>query len=267
MDCAMASLKHRLVSRAFDILDARRPKPSPETASEWAEKALGARTRAFWSARLEHARHVADLKRACLDVLKGDLSREEAIARLRSLAIRRELYDWTKESRVKLIVDMAVETSVNKARWEAMNADKTALKIAPALRFVRWYPRKEPRDWETRWFEAAQAVNWEGVYQNDGGKTKIALFRSPIWRELSAFDRPYPPFDYNSGMGTERVFAYELEQLGWHPRWIRKIKPTEGTKIDISGLGPAEREYLKEQLAGIGKIRGNTLVILPTEKA
>ena len=257
----MASLKHRLVSRAFDILDARHAKPSAETAAEWADKALGVRTRAFWSARLEHARHVADLKKACLDVLDGTQTREEAVARLRRIAWRRGLDDWTKESRVKLIVDMAVETSVNKARWEAMNADKTALKIAPALRFVRWYQRKEPRDWDTRWVEAAEEVDWQGVYTNDGGATKIALFRSPIWRALSAFDRPYPPFDYNSGMGTERVFAYELERLGWHPRWIRKIKQTEGTKIDISALGPAERDFLKDQLAGIGRIRGNTLVI------
>ena len=257
----MAKVSNSLARRAMEILAARRPTPTAGSAEEWAKKALQARTRAFWSAKLEHARHVSDLKEACMDVLRGSKTREEAIRDMRILAAQRGLGAQASQSRVKLIVDMAVETSVNKARWEAMNADKTALKVAPALRFVRWYPRKEPRDWETRWREAAEAVDWKGVYPNDGGKTKIALFRSPIWRELSAFDRPYPPFDYNSGMGYERVFAYELERMGWRPRWIRKISPGQSTKIDISTLGEEEREFLRKQIGAIGKIKGKYLVI------
>lgn len=257
----MAVSPTSLAGRAAEILDARLDTPTNDSAAQWADKALAVRTRSFWSARLHHARHVASLKKACIRVIEGKQTRAQAIAQMRFAAKARGLEAWSKEGRVRLIIDMAVESSINRAEWERMMADKAGLKVAPALRFVRWHWRKEPRDWEVRWREAADAVDWEGVYDGDGGETKIALFRSPIWRALSAFDRPYPPFDFNSGMGYERVFAHEMDRLGWNPRRLKTIKAGEETKIDISNLPETERKWLKKQLGRLGRIRGNTLYI------
>lgn len=42
----------------------------------------------------------------------------------------------------------------------------------------------------------------------------IALLTSPIWRKLSRFDLPYPPYDYNSGMGVDPVDYEEAQRHG-----------------------------------------------------
>lgn len=41
----------------------------------------------------------------------------------------------------------------------------------------------------------------------------IARKDDPIWTAISAFGRPYPPFDYNSGMITREIFRGEAERL------------------------------------------------------
>ena len=41
----------------------------------------------------------------------------------------------------------------------------------------------------------------------------VALKTSPIWTALSRFGRPWPPFDYGSGMGLEDVDRTEAEDL------------------------------------------------------
>lgn len=42
----------------------------------------------------------------------------------------------------------------------------------------------------------------------------IALRNDPIWRGISRFGSPVPPFDFNSGMGLEEVNRFEAEALG-----------------------------------------------------
>ncbi|WP_417006553.1 hypothetical protein [Akkermansia sp.] len=81
----------------------------------------------------------------------------------------------------------------------------------PAQRLVRIRYSRQPRDWDARWREAAAAVNYEGV-ATDG--SYIALLTSPIWRKLSRFDLPYPPFDFNSGMGVDPVDYEEAQRHG-----------------------------------------------------
>jgi hypothetical protein len=65
--------------------------------------------------------------------------------------------------------------------------------------------REEPCNWKERWQQA-------------GGKLcagrMIARKDDPIWFSISRFDRPYPPFDCNSGMGVREIRRKEAEQLG-----------------------------------------------------
>ncbi len=82
--------------------------------------------------------------------------------------------------------------------------------IQPAQRMVRMGYRENPRDWKTRWFEAWEKVGGEGACKEE----MVALTSSPIWQELSVFGLPYPPFDYNSGMGVLPVDRDEAEAMG-----------------------------------------------------
>lgn len=301
----MPPSKNSILGRAAAILAARKATQTAESAAEWAAKAIEARRRAFWSAKLYHAQHVSDLKEACLGVLRADKvkirdlhsarwtpeelevevdpatmkvspgsgvkrgdvemewTRGLVVTEMRARAMERGIAAQDKSGRIKLIVDMAVGMSVGRAKWEEDAADKAGLEIAPARQLVRMEPRKEPRDWDTRWKDAAEAVKWNGVYDKDGGETKIAMFHSPIWVAISAFGEPFPPFDYNSGMGVRDVFAYELDNLGWNPAQPQPQKEKRDVKIDVSDISATEREWLERELCGrgLGKVEDGKLII------
>ena len=42
----------------------------------------------------------------------------------------------------------------------------------------------------------------------------IALINDPIWEAISRFGLPYPPFDFNSGMGVAGVSRSDAIKLG-----------------------------------------------------
>lgn len=106
-------------------------------------------------------------------------------------------------------VDLTLKTTrmVNESLKQLEEAaDPLQKELNPAWELVRDEFRKEPRDWETRWIEAANAVMWEGVCKDT--TRMIAMKDSPIWNELgTGFDdslgNSYPPFCWGSGMGWE----------------------------------------------------------------
>ena len=88
--------------------------------------------------------------------------------------------------------------------------DSDALYMYPAQEFLRVEPRRVPRtDWQTRWRAAGGKIY--------GGRM-VALKSSPVWQNLSRFDRPYPPYDFGSGMGVEDVDRDEAIELGLLPK-------------------------------------------------
>lgn len=46
------------------------------------------------------------------------------------------------------------------------------------------------------------------------GRRMVALKNSPVWMAISRFGRPYPPFDFGSGMGLIDIERDEAEALG-----------------------------------------------------
>lgn len=56
----------------------------------------------------------------------------------------------------------------------------------------------------------------------------VALNESPIWTALSRFDLPYPPYDYNSGMGRRPVSWNDAQRLGL-------VKPEDAAAIAAQG--------------------------------
>lgn len=254
----------------------RQATASPMSAKEWADVPAEIRDGAFWSAKLEHAQHVAELKRTALQALRGarvrvgalrrgrELTGDEAdetvliskgqiISEMRAAALERGLEptgprpmeDIASAQRIGLIVDMAEKMTYGKARFESGN-DPAVLDAFPAQELVRVEPREKPRDWETRWQEAGDAVGWEGA--NANGRM-VALKSSPIWVELSEFGLPYPPFDYGSGMGVrdvERSAAVELGLMADDDETLAADAPDE-TRGSLKGLDETEREWLLEQ--------------------
>jgi hypothetical protein len=88
-----------------------------------------------------------------------------------------------------------------------MRANTYGARLAfPAQELVRVEEREKPRDWHGKWVDKGGTLY--------PGNRMIALKDDPIWMKISAFGVPYPPFDYNSGMGVDDISYDEAVELG-----------------------------------------------------
>jgi hypothetical protein len=114
------------------------------------------------------------------------------------------LHDLSSDARLDLIIDTNVQIRCGYRQFIPAN-DPDIIDAFPCLEFYRLESREEPYNWQSRWISA-------------GGKLfdgrMIARKDDPVWRAISAFGNPYPPFDYNSGMWTRDIDRSEAEKLG-----------------------------------------------------
>ena len=114
------------------------------------------------------------------------------------------IQDLRSDVRLNLILRMQVQGCYGFAHWR-QGQTRDLLDKYPAQELYRAYPRKEPRDWPTRWQEAGGRF-YEG--------RMIAPKNDIVWVLISAFGTPYPPFDFNSGMDVMDVRREEAVELG-----------------------------------------------------
>lgn len=225
-------------------IDRRKIDTRAMSTAEWDMVDAQLRERAFFMAGVNNARILQDFKDAAHDIAAGRLTLNEARKQLRA-ALREAGYSPTEQERggihdlsSRRRMEVTLETNVALARgWqqrEQMKQDKSQ----PALRLYRAQEAKQPRDWERRWLEAAEAVGWEGVAR----KGMVALIESPIWVELSRFGQPYPPFDFGSKMRVRAVPYEDCKQLGLLPP---EYEPTEA-EPEAQEEQPAETEPPEE---------------------
>ncbi|MHB9008159.1 MAG: hypothetical protein ACYDC1_14630, partial [Limisphaerales bacterium] len=117
--------------------------------------------------------------------------------------------------RLELIYDFQTTDAMEFGRWK-MGQDPEVLGAFPAQEFLRIEARRVRReDWPARWVLAAQRSGDQAALavQRSTGRM-VALKGSGIWRALSIFGRPWPPFDWGSGMGLEEINRERAEALG-----------------------------------------------------
>ena len=188
-------------------------------SAEWADMPLALRERAFFSAGVEQARTLSAMREKVVQGLDqsrpGGIGMNKArfVADMRNLLSAApgdsgSLTDITSVRRLSLIWDFQNADAHAFASHQA-DMDPDRLDAFPAYRLIRVESRRVPRDWYARWGEAGAQVGWEGASKTE----LVALKTSPIWTALSRFGRPWPPFDYGSGMGLEDVDRTEAEDL------------------------------------------------------
>lgn len=149
--------------------------------------------------------------------------------------------DLSSDKRVDLVVKTNVQLAHGAGRFIQENADPDVVDLFPALEFVRFEDRKEPRDWEHRWRIAARVagdVDAARILELEG--RMVALKSSGIWQQLGdgaggyddTLGNPYPPFAFGSGMWTEDVARDEAEELGL----LDKGEKAEPAMFDLSSL-------------------------------
>ncbi|MEK9754477.1 MAG: hypothetical protein VW338_14885 [Rhodospirillaceae bacterium] len=217
------------LTEAVRKLNAKTPVGSVLRSREWAEVPLALRERAQFSAGVTSARLLQSIQDRMaglialqreqlengktatfgrsdfIDAIRG-IAREEGLSDFLDPAKVGTIQDITSVSRLGLIFDMQQSQAHGFAKWKA-DQQSGALLLWPAWEFKRIQTRRVPRqDWPERWQHA-------GGEFFDGGRM-IALKTDPVWRRLSRFETPWPPFDYNSGMGLDEVDRDEAVELG-----------------------------------------------------
>lgn len=199
-------------STAVKKLRSQRVLPSNLTSAELSRIRVSIRRRAFFAARVENAKLLDRMKRIVTGVVDRGEPGANAIGKLRQ-AVEASGYravpgtegtirDLTSSHRLKLIAETNAGMARGYGEW-AKKQDIDKLRRYPCQQLVRKLPRVEPRDWPARWRTMGGAM-----VQGD----MIAGVNNPIWARISRFGLPYPPFDFNSGMGLRMIPAKEAEK-------------------------------------------------------
>lgn len=196
-------------------------------SSEWSKIQAGLRDRAFFSAKVTEAKFLYAARQGVSKIAASNLSPSEVRRDLRSVLSSvgyapeegREgsLQDLTSKRRLDLII----KTNVDQAKGYVSHLRATsggAYLAFPAYELIRVEERNLKRDWSSIWRSAASRVSFEGVAR--GTSRFVAFKTSPIWKAISRFGNPFPPFDFNSGMGLRDVSKTECIELGL-------LKPSE----------------------------------------
>jgi hypothetical protein len=213
-------------------LESKTPVAAALSSAQWQEIGVGLRDRAFFSARVNDMRTLAEMQSRIGDALTltrrdggAFMSRDKFIASLRTVlgaapGDSGELTDLTSAKRLGLIYDFQVEDAMEYGRWLARQ-DPAILDAFPCNELIRVEHREVPRGYRKgahgRLIEVpgeSWPARWAAAGGDFVGGRMIARKDDPIWSRISRFGRPWPPFDFMSGMGLADVSREEAEQLG-----------------------------------------------------
>ena len=209
--------------KSVSRFDSRKTSPSTMSSADWAKIEPAIREKCFFSARVNNAEVLGKMREfigKALDDTKRNpneahISKDKFISEMKSYLKSKgysmggsSLTDITSRKRLGLIYQMNVGEAREYGRY-VRGQDPELLNAFPAWEFTRIEHRRVPRtDWETR-------------FKSAGGKIingrMVALKSSEVWTNLSRFGRPYPPFDFGSGMGVVDVERSDAIKLGLIP--------------------------------------------------
>jgi hypothetical protein len=203
------------------------------------------RSRAMFSAGVMEAEKLQDMDDLIGQLLEGKIDRataREALKRrfgtLGDEVDESDLTDLASDARLNLILDTNVAQAQGYGSW-AQGQDEAILDQWPAQELIRVQQSRVPRDWAQRWADAGG--------QFFAGRM-IALKNDPIWSEISRFDTPYPPFDFNSGMDVRDIDRDEAQRLGIIDRDTRIPPATRGFAEDLAATPEVRASGLMKAL-------------------
>lgn len=223
---------------AIEAFAAKTTVPSWARTAEWDTVPAAIRRRAFFSAGVADAKALSAERKAIAALLQraskdGKLYRRDtAISDIQALMRLRghdtgdgdAITNPAAEKRIALVVDINRAQAQGYARHKR-GSTGGALAAFPAQELIRVSPREEPRNWVVRW-QAAGGQLYDG--------RAIALKSDPIWAEINRFGNPYPPFDFNSGMGVRDISRREAIALGViTPDYSTQDSPVPDIDADI----------------------------------
>ncbi len=149
------------------------------------------------------------------------------------------IQDLRSDARLNLIIETQTRMAQGYGQWTRTNSDGARLAF-PAQELFRQFMRRVPRGSEVRQGQVVE-VNpryWEDRWRAAGGEIydgrMIALKDSEVWSKISRFGTPWPPFDFNSGMGVRNIGRRECVRLGLIQPEQRVSDPRQEFGLDDS---------------------------------
>ncbi len=258
---------------AVDSVSARTPLGTALKSRHWERMPVELKRRAFFSATLEHKLLLKRMKRDILTRVKlerrrladgkqGTYQRRgQFLEEMQELAEkyglrptdekRGTLQDIGSHRRLRLIWDTQVKMAQGYAEWKT-SQDEDILDAVPAQELVRREERRVPRDWVGIWRDAMAELGKDTSAKLTKSGRMVALKNDPIWTRISRFKQPWPPFDFNSGMGVDGVLREEAEKLGLLGQHD-KVEPAEvpfndGLQASTAGMDDGDLEDIRSAL-------------------
>jgi hypothetical protein len=271
----------RPLQEAVDVFSRKVPVGSTMSSREWELIQAEIRLRSMFSARVESERLLAEMQfrlQARIALAKKDgrtMDRgvfiEEMRAELtaagykRGEAKRGSLRDLKSSRRLGLIWDMNLAQAQGYAKWKA-GMDPDVLQAVPAQELIRVRQRTEIRDWPQVWED--YGGRFYGQPSPDYPRAKgrmIALKTDPIWRRISRFKTPWPPFDWGSGMGLKNIRRDQAEALGLlgaGEELTPLVVPfNAGMRMSIKDVPEDGRESLRSAFGDAIRIDGDEILL------
>lgn len=264
-------------AEALAKLAGRTPVAVDLSSSQWADVPLALRERAFFSARVANTQILQQFHDLATGMLAPRVERRPdrvtpenpegrvnvgldlATARAQAKEFLKSIsydpgdkaggiQDLSSDRRLELIFNQNVQSAQGYGNF-LQSQGEGAIDAFPAQELFRAEDREEPRNWPTRWMQAGGQIF--------GGRM-IALKNDPIWEAISAFETPYPPFDYNSGMWVRDVPRDEAIALGLlaESETIQPVVENFNARLEAS-----VRNIEPDLLASLQQSFGNQVVI------
>lgn len=171
--------------------------------------------------------------------------------------------DLRTDARLNLIIDTNVEMMTGAGAHLANQGDATRDQW-PAAELYRARDSEEPRDWATRWRDAAGEVGDEAAERAlEAHGRMVARTDSRIWYAISRFGQPHDPFDYNSGMRKRLVDRDDAIELGIIDRDTQVAADDLDINQDLKATPQVRAASLKaelsESLNGVAEFVGDVL--------
>lgn len=259
------------LAAAVEDIDRRTPVGSVLSSAEWSKVPVDIRQRSFFSAGVESMKMLEAMKTQMDLAIKRErrLAGEGVVPNkalfveeMRELSDRLgirptderrgTLQDIGSYRRLRLIWETNMAMAYGFAQHKSWHRPDT-LESFPGAELVRLEERRVPRDWPNKWFDAMDDLgNPAGIVLTDSNRM-FARLDSPIWAAISRFGLPYPPFDFNSGMGMRRLRRKEAIALGIIGE-DDVVSPVElNFNADLSQQGPISDESYEVLRSEVGE--------------
>lgn len=126
---------------------------------------------------------------------------------------RGTIEDLSSDQRVNLVITHNVAEARAYGQHVRGNHDPE-LQDYPCYELIRLEGRKVPRAWVVRWQGAGGRLFPGGREKTLQDFRLVARKDDPIWTAISRFGRPWPPYDFRSGIGRRPLTRRESVALG-----------------------------------------------------